>query len=110
MSKLDGDPAKIVPDAGENALDFIVRFVGKRGVQLIAADAVFRKQRTDPAHEGAGKICHAASVGMFDAIEQANRNRADSFVEQRLERPIGHYSMIPKMDSGLPFRRDFISL
>jgi hypothetical protein len=30
---------------------------------------------------------------VLDAVEQANRERADSFVEQSLERPIGHQNV-----------------
>ena len=33
---------------------------------------------------------------MFDAVEQADRDRANSLVEKVLERPVRHYSTIPK--------------
>ena len=96
MSKLDRDAAEIVPHPGENALDFIGGFVRKGGAELFATNAVLRKQRADPSHERAGKICSAPAIGVFDAVEQTDSDRADSLVEQVLERPIGHYSMIPK--------------
>src|SRR6202008_4240536 len=38
-------------------------------------------------------ICGAPAIGMFDAVEQTNRDRADSLVEQVLERPIGHQNV-----------------
>jgi hypothetical protein len=77
-------------------LDFVGGFVGKGGAELFAADAMLWKQRTDPSHERTGKICGAPAIGVFDAIEQADRDRADSLVEQVLERPVRHYSTIPK--------------
>jgi hypothetical protein len=60
-------------------------------VKLFAANAVLRKQRADPSHECAGKICGAPTISVFDAVEQTYSDRADSLVEQILERPIGHY-------------------
>jgi hypothetical protein len=59
-------------------------------VELFAADAVLGKHRADLSHKRARKICRAPAIGVFDAVEQTNRDRADSLVEQVLERPIGH--------------------
>src|SRR6266516_1357004 len=90
MCEFDGDAAEIVPDAAENVFDLGVGFFRKSGSQLFAADAVLFEQRSDLAHESAGEIGHPPPVGMFYAVEQTDRECADSFVEQVLERRTGH--------------------
>jgi hypothetical protein len=72
-------------------LDFIGGFVRKRGVKLFTTNAMLWKERADPSHERTGKICGAPTIGMFDAVEQTDSDRADCPVEQVLERPVGHY-------------------
>src|SRR5207248_3274197 len=101
MRELNGDAAEIVPDAAENVFDLIVGLFWKSGSQLFTADPVLFEQRSDLAHEGAGEIGHPPPVGVFNAVEQTDRERADSFVQQFLKRRAGHYSMIPK--SGFRF-------
>src|SRR4029077_16210304 len=96
MGKFDGDAAEIIPNAAKDLFDLGIGLFRKSGPQLFAADPMLFEQRSDLAHEGAGEIGHPPPVGMFYAVEQADRERADSFVEQVLERRTGHYSMIPK--------------
>jgi hypothetical protein len=42
------------------------------------------------------RLSQTPPVGVFHAVEQTDRERADSFVEQVLKRRTGHHSMIPK--------------
>src|ERR1700730_14025534 len=93
MCEFDGNAAEIVPHATENVFDLGVRLFRKSGPQLFAADPVLLEQRSDLAHEGAGEISHPPPIGVFYAVEQTNRERADSFVEQVLERRTGHQNM-----------------
>src|ERR1700732_229467 len=95
MGEFDGNAAESVPHATENVFDLGARLFRKSGSQLVATDAMLFEQWSDLAHEGAGEIGHAPPIGVFYAVEQTDRERADSFVEQVLERRTGHYSMIP---------------
>src|SRR5437588_5096528 len=90
MCEFDGNAAEIVPDPAENVFDLDVGLFRKSSSQLFAADAMLFEQRSDLAHEGAGETGHPPPVGMFYAVEQTDRECADSSVEQVLERRTGH--------------------
>src|SRR5439155_21295911 len=56
MSELGADPAEIVPDAGQNGFDLFGRFLGERGVQILAPDAVLAQPSSDEAGDTAEEI------------------------------------------------------
>ncbi len=60
------------------------------------------EEGTDPAHQRAGEIRHAPSVGVLDGAEKANGERAGNLVEQRLEARASHQSMIRKGGNRFP--------
>src|ERR1700680_5327022 len=66
VREFDRDTAEIVPDAGEDLLDLGAGFFWKCGTQVVAAEAVFLKQRTNLAHGRAGKIRRALAVEALD--------------------------------------------
>ncbi len=61
MRELNGDPAEIVPHAGEYPLDLGVGFFRECGAQVVTAEAVFREQRAEAAHQRAGEVGRAAA-------------------------------------------------
>ena len=69
MRELNRNASEIVPDAGEDFVDLGVGFIGKGGAQIFAADAIFRQQRADCAHERAGEIRRALAIHAFDRAQ-----------------------------------------
>ena len=96
VRELDGDPAEIVPHAGQDLFDLGVGFFRKGRTQVLATEAVFLEQRSGLAHQRAGEVGGAPAIHELHRTHQPNGRRADRAVEQRLEGLAEHQSMIRK--------------
>ena len=95
VRELDRDAPEIVPHAGEDLLDLGVGFFRKGGAQVVAADAVFRKQRADLAHQRAGEVRRALAIHALDrAQERRRRWRRWSASSRASKRGFRHQSAI----------------
>src|SRR5664280_1551636 len=84
MSEFGAHAPKIVPYAAQDGIDLGGRFFRKCGNQILAADAVFRQQRTDRAHQPATEIGHPVGIGEAQTLEQRNRESAQQRVADAL--------------------------
>ena len=96
VRELDGEPAEIVPHAGQDLFDLGVGFFRKGGAQVLAAEAVLLEQRPGLAHQRTGEIGGAPAIHELDRTHQPNGRCADRAVEQGLEGLAEHQSMIGK--------------
>lgn len=78
--------SEIVPDAVENGIDFLRRFLGKRGGEIGVADLVLAKQRSDPPRDLAEQVCGLDRIEITRRAQQADREATDSRLAERLER------------------------
>ena len=86
MGELGADAAEIVPDAGQDFLDFLGRFFREGGCQIFAADPVFAQPRTDEARDAAEPVRGLDRVEQAGGAQHADRQRADRGVAERLGR------------------------
>ncbi len=84
MRELDRDAPEIVPHAGEDFFDLVFGFLREGGAQILAADFMLRQQRSDPAHQRAGRIGAAPAIKAFDCAQEAGDDCADDRVEKKL--------------------------
>src|ERR1019366_2101569 len=84
MGEFGAHAPEIVPDPAQDRVDLGGRFFRKSGNQILAADAVFRQQRTDRAHQPATEIGHPVGIGEAQTLEQRNRESAQKRVADAL--------------------------
>src|ERR1019366_1408580 len=86
-----GAPApEIVPDPAQDRVDLGGRFFRKCGNQILSADAVFRQQRTDRAHQPATEIGHPVGIGEAQTLEQRKSESAQQRVADALAAAPNH--------------------
>ena len=84
-SEFGSDPAEVVPDAGQDGLDFRRRFFWIRRHQVGAADAVLRQPWADRAQDPAAQVGHTLPVGPSQGLEHAKRDDTQNGVARALE-------------------------
>ena len=94
VRELDGEPAEIVPHAGQDLFDLGVGFFRKGGAQVLAAEAVFLEQRPSLAHQRAGEIGGAPAIHELDRAHQPNGDAPTAPSSSALKAPTS--SMIRK--------------
>ena len=81
--------AEIIPNAGEDVIDFGRGFFREGGAQIIAAEAVFLPQRPELARERSDEIRRLLAVGPGQGAHDADREVADA-ASEKLEPPLDH--------------------
>src|ERR1039458_1725165 len=84
MGEFGAHAPEIVPDPAQDRVDLGGRFFRKCGNQILAADAVFRQQRTDRAHQPATEIGHPVGIGEAQTLEQRKGESAQQRVADAL--------------------------
>jgi hypothetical protein len=77
MSELGTDPSEIIPDPGQDGLDFRRRLFRKRGGEIGAADAVFAQFWADPARDAAEAVGGSGRIEVARGAQQSDGQRAD---------------------------------
>src|SRR5262249_23478401 len=86
MRELGGDPAEIVPDAVEDGLDFLRRFLGKGGREIGPTDLVFGQAWTDGAGDAAKEVCSLVGIEIARGPQHPDGERTDGALAERLGR------------------------
>src|SRR5450759_1793406 len=84
MGEFGAHAPEIVPDPAQDRVDLGGRFFRKCGNQILTADAVFRQQRTDRAHQPATEIGHPVGIGEAQTLEQRKGESAQQRVADAL--------------------------
>ena len=84
MGELGADAAEIVPNAGENLLDLLRRFLGEGGLQILAADAVLAQSAADEQRGAAEEVGGLVGIEQACGAQQRDREAADRGLADRL--------------------------
>src|SRR5262249_20572193 len=85
MGELGADAAQIVPDAGENLLDFLRRLLRESGGQVVAADAVLAHPAADHARGATEEFRGLVRIEIACGAQHCDRGAADRGLRDGLE-------------------------
>ena len=84
MGELGAESAVIVPDAGQDGLNLLGRFLREGGGEIGATDAVFARQRPDPARDAAEQVSGLDGIEIAGRALQSEGQRAEGGLGERL--------------------------